>query len=98
MIGTVSAQIALLGFAVGIVGGLYAGNPAATILGRALTVMLVALFVSQAIAYASKLVLRDHFMRRKLDLDVGHLRASRPGEGQDEASASADAPGGSVRS
>jgi hypothetical protein len=88
MIGVVSAQVALFAFAVGIGAGVYAGNAPVTVLGRALTVMVVALLVSQAVAYASKAVIREYLVRRKLEIDRSHvdmLSALEAAEGEPEA-------------
>lgn len=73
MIALLSAQVALFAFAVAILAGVCAGNSVVTILSRALIVMLGALFVSQVVAYTSKAVIRDYLMRRKLEIDKGHI-------------------------
>lgn len=73
MIGVISAQVALFAFAVGLLAGVYAGNAPATVLSRALTVMVGALLVTQAVAYASKAVIREYLLKRKLEIDRSHV-------------------------
>ena len=75
MVGSLSAQIALLAFAAAIVAGLAAGNSAATVLTRALVAMVAALLVGKLAAGSIKLVLRDHLQRRKLAIDQAHVAA-----------------------
>ena len=53
----------------------YSHTPEMLILTRALLGMIVALFVGQAVAWSIKLVLRDHFQKRKLEIDREHLAA-----------------------
>lgn len=73
MIGSISAQIALLAFAAAIVAGLAAGNSPTTVLTRALMTMFVALMVGKLVAWTTKLILRDHLQHRKLAIDKAHL-------------------------
>jgi hypothetical protein len=73
MIQSIGAQIALVAFAAAIFAGLCAGNSPGTVLIRALTALVVALFVGQGVAWAIKLVLRDHLCKRKLAIDREHL-------------------------
>lgn len=73
MIGVISAQVALFAFAVGLLAGVYAGNAPVTVLSRALTVMVGALLVTQAVAYASKAVIREYLLKRKLEIDRSHV-------------------------
>ena len=77
MVQTTGVQIGLLAFAVAIVAGIYAGNPATVVMLRALLAMLVAALVGQAAGWAAKLVLRDHLQRRKLRIDREHFEAMR---------------------
>lgn len=79
MIGKVSAQVALLAFAMGVFGGLYAGNSAITILSRALAMMVAGLAVAQIAAYACKLALREHLQRRKREIDAAHMEYLKTG-------------------
>jgi hypothetical protein len=75
MIGTFSAQLGLMAFAIAIGAGLWAGNAPATVLARALAAMLMAWLVGQAIATSARHVLREHLTRRKVELDRAHLEA-----------------------
>ncbi|MBP7744992.1 MAG: hypothetical protein KA383_02595 [Phycisphaerae bacterium] len=77
MIRHTGAQIGLLAFAVAVVAGLYAGNPATVILMRALLALLGGVVIGQLAGWAAKLVLRDHLQRRKLHIDREHLEAMR---------------------
>ena len=81
MIGSLSAQIALLAFAAAIVAGLCAGNSPATVLTRALVAMVVALLVGKLAAWAAKAVLCDHLRHRKLAVDQAHLASAEAPEG-----------------
>lgn len=73
MVARLSAQIALLGFSAAIVAGLWAGNTPSTVLSRALTIMVIALFVGQVVAYACKLVLREYLQQKKTRIDTEHF-------------------------
>ena len=77
MVRTTGAQIGLLAFAFAIVAGVYADNPATTVMLRALLAMLVAALVGQVAGWTAKLVLRDHLQRRKLRIDREHFEAMR---------------------
>jgi len=77
MIQTIGAQIALVAFAAAILAGLCTGNSPATVLTRALTALVIALFVGQGVAWTIKLVLRDHLRKRKLAVDREHITALR---------------------
>jgi hypothetical protein len=57
--------------------GIAVGNAPATVLVRALTVMIVALFVGQLVGWTSRLVIRDHLQSRKAELEREHLEASQ---------------------
>jgi hypothetical protein len=81
MIGSLSAQIALLAFAAAIVAGLCAGNTPATVLTRALVAMLVALLAGKLAAWTVKAVLRDHLRHKKLAIDEAHLATVKASEG-----------------
>jgi hypothetical protein len=78
MVGSISAQIALLAFAAAVFAGLYAGNSAATVLLRALVAMLVALLVGKLAGWTTKLVLRDYSQRKKLAIDQSHSATTGP--------------------
>ena len=77
MIGSISAQIALLAFAAAIVAGLAAGNSPFTVLSRALIAMCIALIVGRITAWSTKLVLRDHLQRKKRAIDEAHLESNQ---------------------
>ena len=74
MVGSLSAQIGLIAFAVGVAAGLHAGNSAVTVLSRALLMMVGAILIGQMAAYAARLVLRDHLQREKITIDREHAR------------------------
>ena len=80
MVGSISAQIALLAFATAIVAGLYAGNSVAVVLQRALVAMFVALLVGKLVCWNTKLILRDHLQRKKLAIDRAHAATMQPPE------------------
>lgn len=80
MVGSVTAQIALLAFALAIVVGLYAGNSPATVLARALVAMVVALGVGTLAGWTIKLVLRDHLQCKKVAIDQAHVAPTSPPE------------------
>ena len=80
MIGSISAQIALLAFAAAIVAGLIAGNSAVVVLQRALIAMFVALMVGKTVCWTTKLVLRDHLQKRKFRIDQAHAATGQPPE------------------
>lgn len=77
MIGRFGSQLALLAFAGALVVGIAVGNAPSTVLIRALTVMVVALFVGQLVGWTSRLVIRDHLQNRKAQLDREHVEATR---------------------
>jgi uncharacterized membrane protein len=85
----IGAQIALLGFALALAAGLYAGNTPVTILTRAIVSMFVCLAVGRGAAWAAKLVLQDFWRRRKSEID----RRSAEEFARAEAAAAAAAPG-----
>ncbi len=86
MLGSLSAQVALLAFAAAVVGGLFAGNSSATVLTRALVAMVVALLVAKLVSWTTKLVLRDYLQHKKLAVDQTHRDSSE--------SAQPEGPGG----
>lgn len=75
MVGSVSAQIGMLTFAVAIVAGVYAQNPHEVVLMRAMLAMIAAVFISQAVAWTTKMILRDYLQQRKVLIDRAHLAA-----------------------
>ncbi len=77
MIRTLSVQIALLFFAVATAAGLLAGNSPTTILTRAMIAMAVAYPLTQLLAWTARMALRDHLVRRKLNIDREHLAGTR---------------------
>lgn len=90
MVSSLSAQVALLVFAVSIVAGLHAGNSTATILTRALIAMMLGLLTAQFAAWTAKLILRDHLQKRKIQIDQAHVaavQATQPQPGSDPESA-----------
>ena len=80
MIGSISAQIALLAFAAAIVAGLIAGNSAVLVLERALVAMFVGLMVAKTVCWTTKLVLRDHLQKKKYAIDQAHAATAPPPE------------------
>ena len=84
MVGTISAQVALLAFAAAIAVGLYSGNSATTVLTRALVAMLVAYGVGRIASGTVRLVLRDHLQRRKLEIDKAHVAARKAAEAKED--------------
>ena len=92
MIGSISAQIALLAFAATIAAGLAAGNSPTTILCRALVAMMVALFVGKLAAWCMKLVLRDHLIRKKMKIDRAHVEAKKRKDAEKGAAVRIDPP------
>ncbi len=79
MIGRTSAQIGLFAFSAATLAGLTAGNTASTVISRALVAMFIAVFVGQFAVWCGRLIVRDHFLRRKLEIDRKHLSASGVG-------------------
>lgn len=73
MVGSLGAQLALVAFAAAILAGLAAGNSAWTVTTRALLVMVMAVFVGQAVGWVTRLLLRDHLQRAKMRIDSEHL-------------------------
>lgn len=64
MVRRIGVQVALLAFALAIGLGIHAGNPAATVLTRALAALLVGFAVAQAAAWCTRLILRDYLRER----------------------------------
>ena len=83
MVGRISAQIALLAFTIAILAGLSAGNSPAMVLKRALIAMFVGLLVGKLAGWAGRLVLRDHFQRKKLAIDEAHAASTASSEPED---------------
>lgn len=77
MVQSLGAQIGLLAFAVAVVAGLWAGNSATVILTRALLAMLAGVLIGQLAGWAGKTILREHFQRKKSQIDRQHLQALR---------------------
>lgn len=65
----IGAQIALLGFALAVAAGLYAGNTPTTVLWRAMLVMIVCLVIGRVTAWAASLALEDFWRRQKSEID-----------------------------
>jgi hypothetical protein len=80
MVGSLSAQVALLAFAAAIAAGVYAGNAATTVLTRAIVAMFVAYVIGRISSSAVKLVLRDHLQRKKRSIDEAHAAAMKSAE------------------
>jgi hypothetical protein len=92
MLGSLSAQIALLAFAAAVVAGLAAGNPPTTVLTRALVAMFAALLVAKLVGWTTRLVVRDHLQHKKLAIDQAH-RDSGTAEPPEEPGAESDRVG-----
>ena len=91
MVGSISAQIALLAFAAAIAVGLAVGNSPVTVLTRALVALVVALVVGRLAGWTAKLVLRDHLQRKKRAIDEAHLASTAPPEPGTESNATVEA-------
>ncbi len=89
MVRCIGAQVGLLAFAVAILAGLHAGNAASTVLLRAIVVMFAAAVIGQLVAWISKLILRDHLQRRKLEIDRQHQASLKPESPVESAAPSA---------
>lgn len=77
MVRSVSAQLALLVFAVALLAGLHAGNSPTTILIRALVILFLTMIGTQLVGWVVKQVLREHLQRRKTSIDQAHIAAQR---------------------
>lgn len=75
MVGSIGAQIGLLAFAATLLVGVSVGNGLTVVLTRALVAMFVGALVGQVAGWAAKSILRDHFQRRKHEIDVAHFNA-----------------------
>lgn len=84
MVGSLSAQVALLAFAAAIAAGVYAGNSATTVLTRAIVALIVAYGIGRIASSTVKLVLRDHLQRKKLAIDEAHLAARKAAEAKED--------------
>ncbi len=73
MVKSISAQVALLVFALTIVAGLRAGNAPTTVLTRALVCMFVASIAAQVAVWLTRAVLRDYLLSRKTGIEKSHL-------------------------
>ena len=80
MVGSISAQVALLAFAAAILAGLYAGNSPVTVLTRALVALLVALLVGKLASWAIKQVWHDHVQRKQLAAEGSGGETAAPSE------------------
>lgn len=87
----IGAQIALLGFALAVAAGLYAGNTATTILSRAVIALFVGLAVGRGAAWAAKLALQDFWRRRKNEIDRRSAEEFARAEAEVEAAAREEA-------
>ncbi len=90
MTGSIAAQIGLLAFAATCLTGLLIGNDLQAVLTRSLVGLVVGAVVGHLAGASAKLVLREHFARRKHDLDAAHFAAVRAA---DEATADLDPTG-----
>jgi hypothetical protein len=86
MVGRISAQIALLAFAIAILAGLSVGNSPALVLQRSLIALVAGLGVGQLASWSAKLVLRDHLQRKKLAIDRAHVEAVQSAASKEAAS------------
>ncbi len=90
-----SAQLGLLAFSAAIVAGILTGNTFTTIVTRAIVALFVAAVAGNLAGWVSRLVLRDHLLRRKLKIDREHHEKRGAGGPESPAqakSASATAP------
>lgn len=69
----IAASLALVAFALAIALGLYAGNTAATTIGRALIVMVVCYVVGQLIGYVGRTAMAEHVERYKQEHPIPEL-------------------------
>jgi len=84
MIRRTAACLGLLGFSAAIFCGLAVGNPAATILVRALWVMTAFVVIGSVLGWVGLLVVREHVSRRHGEL-FRRPTESEPGEDADRA-------------
>jgi hypothetical protein len=62
---TIAACFALAAFAVAVVAGLASGNPAASVLGRAIAAMVICYPVGLAIGYVAQRIIGEHIEAHK---------------------------------
>jgi hypothetical protein len=77
MTGAIAAQIGLLAFACACLTGLAVGNDVQAVLTRALVALVLGAAAGHLAGLGAKLALRDHFARRKHELDAAHFAAVR---------------------
>jgi hypothetical protein len=93
MVGSLSARVGLLAFALAIAAGIFAGNTATTVLTRSIAALLAGSLIGQISGYVITLVLRDHLQTRKVRIDRAHVAAIRS---RAEAKAAEEAPQNSI--
>ena len=84
MILRIAACLGLLGFSAAIVCGLAVGNPAGTILVRALWVMTAFVVIGSILGWVGLLVVREHVGRRHGEL-FGPQAEPKPSEAGEDA-------------
>lgn len=87
----VATVMALAAFAVAVIAGLSAGNPATLVLGRALACMIVCQAVGTAVGSIGERVVREHLESRNVPAPAVHAGA-RPVHGEDVVRSEKAAP------
>lgn len=82
MVGKIAAQLGFLTFGVCVLAGIAAGNAPETILIRALGAVAGVVFVGTLVGSACRAVVRDHLLRRKIQIDTEHHAAVRAAASQ----------------
>jgi len=90
MIRRTAACLGLLGFSAAIFCGLGVGNPATTILVRALWVMAVFVVIGMIVGWAGLLVVREHVSQKHKELSDQQNESERPEAGEDAGRADKD--------
>lgn len=87
MVGTLSAQVALLAFTATLVAGVSVGNSSVTVLSRALIALVVVMLLGQFVAWACRHALHEYLRQEKQRIDRSHLDGLKAldAEGQPEA-------------
>lgn len=83
MIRRTAACLGLLGFSAAIFCGLGVGNPATTILVRALWVMAAFVVIGMIVGWAGLLVVREHVSQKHKELSDQQNEPDRPEAGAD---------------
>ena len=77
MVGTLGSQLGLFAFAVALGAGALAGNSIVLTLTRALLALGAGMLVGQFAGWTAKQVLREHLVKRKLEIDQQHFAQMR---------------------